>query len=377
MAQNRDAIHILRGSRKNIGGIIPAAGQPLYDRTNNILYIGDGTHSPEGVSSSDGLKLKAVTVDDSAITTSKIKDEAVTLAKVDTDELSSKFVNRDTEQVINGNKHFSENITIGGADSSGSYTTGYSTILAKEKLTFGSGGKTVTIDSGIVGSSLSSRKFTLPQKLTGTFALFEDIPTNYVTTNTEQYIVTTKTFASNPASFPKTTVNASGMTIYPSQSIGTYYSDSAITRVNGSTPSVIKLPSKAGTIALTSDTVNMSGDQSGITGNKSFTGNLSTTGNIGADGDITANTFYATSDRRLKENIVDYKPEKSILDIPVKEYNFIGDDKKHIGFIAQDLQEVFPELITERTDGYLSIEESKLIYLLIDEVKKLKEKVGD
>ena len=124
-------------------------------------------------------------------------------------------------------------------------------------------------------------------------------------------------------------------------------------------------------MALTDDTVNMSGNQTGIAGNKSFTGNLSTTSNI------TANAFYATSDRRLKENIIDYKPEKSILDIPVKEYNFIGDDKKHIGFIAQDLQKVFPELVTERTDGYLSIEESKLIYLLIDEVKKLKEKVGD
>ncbi len=381
MAQNRDAIHILRGSREKIGGIIPAAGQPLYDRTNNILYIGDGKISIEGVSSPDGLlKLEAITVDDLAITTPKIRDEAVTLAKVNTtdtsDGLSSKFVNKDTEQVISGSKHFNKDITVGNSDGTGSYTTGYSTILAKEYLTFGSGGKTATITSGIAGSSPSSRVFTLPQK-SGVFALTGDIPTNYVTTNTEQYIVTTKTFASNPASFPKTTVNASGMTIYPSQSIGTYYSDSAITRVNGSTPSVIKLPSKAGTIALISDTVNMSGDQSEIAGNKSFTGNLSTTGNITADSGITAKVFYATSDKRLKENIVDYKPEKSILDIPVKEYNFIGDDKKHIGFIAQDLQEVFPELVVEKTDGYLSIEESKLIYLLIDEVKKLKEKIGE
>lgn len=98
-------------------------------------------------------------------------------------------------------------------------------------------------------------------------------------------------------------------------------------------------------------------------------------GTITASGQCTAQSFYATSDQRLKENIKDYTPENSILDLPVKEFNFIGQDKKQIGCIAQDLQQLFPNLVQEDDDGYLSIQENKLVYLLLDEVRKLKAEV--
>ena len=88
--------------------------------------------------------------------------------------------------------------------------------------------------------------------------------------------------------------------------------------------------------------------------------------------------FVATSDKRLKENIKPYSCEKSILELPVYTYNFIADDTKtkHIGCIAQELQEICPELVKEDEKGYLSINESKLVYLLLDEVKKLKAEVN-
>ena len=76
-----------------------------------------------------------------------------------------------------------------------------------------------------------------------------------------------------------------------------------------------------------------------------------------------------------KENIVDYSPKKSILDLPVKEFNFIGQSEKQIGCIAQDLQQLFPELVKEDAEGYLAIQENKLIYLLLTEVKKLQSEV--
>ena len=100
-----------------------------------------------------------------------------------------------------------------------------------------------------------------------------------------------------------------------------------------------------------------------------------------ASGTITANIFNATyvntsSDRRLKQNIEDYKCEKSILDLPIKKYEYITDPTKtQIGCIAQDLQKICPELVSENEKGYLSIQENKLIYLLLQEVKTLKEKV--
>ena len=92
---------------------------------------------------------------------------------------------------------------------------------------------------------------------------------------------------------------------------------------------------------------------------------------------IKATSFYATSDKRLKENIVDYVPENSILDLPIKEFDFKSDGSHHIGCIAQDLQKICPELVQEGEDGYLSIEESKLVYLLLNEVKLLKAEVEE
>jgi hypothetical protein len=86
--------------------------------------------------------------------------------------------------------------------------------------------------------------------------------------------------------------------------------------------------------------------------------------------------FNATSDRRLKQNIKDYTCPKSILDLPIKEYEYINaPGKVHVGCLAQDLQEICPELVNTNDSGYLVIEESKLVYLLIQEVKNLKDKI--
>ena len=97
----------------------------------------------------------------------------------------------------------------------------------------------------------------------------------------------------------------------------------------------------------------------------------------GNTGLIEGKVFNSTSDSRKKTNIQDYKCEKSILDLPIKSFEYINDDThtKYIGCIAQDLQQICPEIVNKDSEGYLSIQESKLIYLLLQEVKELKEKV--
>lgn len=97
------------------------------------------------------------------------------------------------------------------------------------------------------------------------------------------------------------------------------------------------------------------------------------------NGNVSAQSFNALSDKRLKENIVEYSPNKSILDLPIYSYNFISDEKKtkKIGCLAQDLKEICPEIVKEGDKGYLSIEESKIVYLLLDEVKELKKRVDE
>ena len=49
----------------------------------------------------------------------------------------------------------------------------------------------------------------------------------------------------------------------------------------------------------------------------------------------------------------------------------------HVGCMAQDLQKICPELVDTDEKGYLSIKESKIVYLLLDEVKKLKAEVEE
>ena len=90
---------------------------------------------------------------------------------------------------------------------------------------------------------------------------------------------------------------------------------------------------------------------------------------------VYATTFYASSDKRLKENIKEFIPQKSILDLPVVEFNFKKSKEHQIGCLAQDLQEICPEIVTTNKEGYLSISENKLVYLLLLELKKLNSKV--
>ncbi len=93
-------------------------------------------------------------------------------------------------------------------------------------------------------------------------------------------------------------------------------------------------------------------------------------------GQTNSTTFNTTSDRRLKKNIKNYKCKKSILDLPVKEFDYKKSNMHSIGCIAQDLQQICPELVTNDDKGYLSIQESKLVYLLLQEVKELKLEVN-
>ena len=99
---------------------------------------------------------------------------------------------------------------------------------------------------------------------------------------------------------------------------------------------------------------------------------------LNTSGTVTAQSFTATSDIRKKTNVRDYVCDKSILDLPIKEFEYISDEThaKHIGCIAQDLIKICPEIVHEDENGYLSIEESKLVYLLLQEVKSLKQEVS-
>ena len=65
----------------------------------------------------------------------------------------------------------------------------------------------------------------------------------------------------------------------------------------------------------------------------------------------TNNSYGAISDVKLKENIVDATPKLEKLNqVRVVNYNFIGDQQKQLGVIAQELEQVFPGMIDESPD---------------------------
>lgn len=102
---------------------------------------------------------------------------------------------------------------------------------------------------------------------------------------------------------------------------------------------------------------------------------LSVNPDFGSSVTVTAGSFNASSDVRLKENFEPLVLEKSILDLPTYKFDFINGAKNQIGCKAQELQEICPEIVNEGSDGYLSIQESKMVYLLLDEIKKLRSEV--
>lgn len=101
-----------------------------------------------------------------------------------------------------------------------------------------------------------------------------------------------------------------------------------------------------------------------------------------------ANAFYAASDRRLKENIKDL--DLNCLDlvnnINLREFSW-KDDEEHkpvVGAIAQELRQVLPEKYVhefiggqETDDEYLSINDSKLIYLLIGAIQEQQREIEE
>jgi hypothetical protein len=100
----------------------------------------------------------------------------------------------------------------------------------------------------------------------------------------------------------------------------------------------------------------------------------SVNGEIRATNDITA--FYS-SDKRLKENIVNIKdPLEKLSYINGVEFDWIPKEGIHsheghdVGVIAQEIEKVLPELVTDRDNGYKAVRYEKIVALLIEAVKE-------
>jgi len=95
-------------------------------------------------------------------------------------------------------------------------------------------------------------------------------------------------------------------------------------------------------------------------------------------GDVVA---YVSSDKRYKDNIVNISNPLDKLN-KINGVSFTWNEishketgKKDIGVIAQEIEEVFPEIVETRENGYKAVDYPKLTALLIEAVKELSDKV--
>ena len=107
-------------------------------------------------------------------------------------------------------------------------------------------------------------------------------------------------------------------------------------------------------------------------------GTTSPTQKLEVNGDVIANAYYYTSDIRKKENVTNIENSLSkILQLQGISYNLKGEEDKRMGFSAQDLQKVYPELVKEGSDGYLSIDGTGLIAPLVESIKEQQKKIEE
>jgi hypothetical protein len=101
---------------------------------------------------------------------------------------------------------------------------------------------------------------------------------------------------------------------------------------------------------------------------KTETFRISANGNVRATGDVTA-----YSDRRVKENIItiDNALEKTLLLRGVFYNRTDKDDKSQkIGVIAQEVQDVLPQVVNEDYNGILSVSYGNITAVLIEAIKE-------
>lgn len=86
--------------------------------------------------------------------------------------------------------------------------------------------------------------------------------------------------------------------------------------------------------------------------------------------------YVPVSDRNLKKNVVDISYGLSaIMALRPVEYNMKtepDDAQKHLGFIAQEAQEVVPSSVSEMLDDILGMDKTEIIAVLVKAVQELK-----
>ena len=275
----------------------------------------------------------------------------------------------------------------------------------------------------LAGTLSADRTYTLPNK-TGTVAMTSDITGTNSGTNTGDE--TKSSINALTGDETKSSINALDITevgtitsgVWQGSAISTTYlsGQSGTNTGDETTASINALDiTEVGTIDsgvwngtaiadayLSSNTAHLSGTQT-FTGEKSFsniltvtnstatnatdTGALVVTGGVGIGGALNVGgdvVAYASSDERLKDNIeLISNPIEKVQSLKgvTWDWNDNADELQqslpNVGVIAQDVEKVLPQLVTDRDNGFKGVDYAKLTGLLIEAIKEQQKQIDD
>ncbi len=92
---------------------------------------------------------------------------------------------------------------------------------------------------------------------------------------------------------------------------------------------------------------------------------------LDVNGNVSAAAYYYTSDIRLKDNVSFLENSLSkILKLEGISYTLQSTKEDKLGFSAQELYKIYPELVKVGSDGYLSIDGTGLIAPMVEAIKE-------
>ena len=94
---------------------------------------------------------------------------------------------------------------------------------------------------------------------------------------------------------------------------------------------------------------------------------------------IRANRFYTRSDIRLKSNINDLTEHDldKLNNLVPKSYNLRNSNGIHFGFIAQEVEKEFPNLVSKDSDGMKSVNYLEMVPILLHKINSLEKKIEE